>query len=85
MINERDAQTFSESKASKTRAKRRWKKAEEKAKANQNGSELPCAKDFRLPKRLTKDRKELIEAFPEAMQALKKEEAKYGKKDYSIF
>ena len=61
------------------------KKAEEKAKANQNGSELPRAKDFRLPKRLTKDQKELIEAFREAMQALKKEEAKYGKKDYSIF
>lgn len=43
---------------------------------NTNGSEdLPRASDFKLPKRLTKDRKELIEAFREAMDALKKEEA----------
>ncbi|MND02068.1 hypothetical protein D3C83_213160 [compost metagenome] len=54
-----------------------------KAKKNQNGSEeLPRAKDFKLPKRLTEDQKELIEAFREAMDALKKEEAKYGKKTY---
>lgn len=51
-------------------------------KTNKNGSELPRAKDFKLPKRLTKDQKELIEAFREAMDALKKEEAKYGKKAY---
>ena len=56
-----------------------------KAKENQNGSELPRTKDFKLPKRLTKDQKELIEAFREAMKALKEEEAKYGKKDYSVF
>ena len=54
-------------------------KKEEK---NQNGADLPHAKDFKLPKRLTKDQKELIEAFREAMDALKKEEAKYGKKTY---
>ena len=53
-----------------------------KAEKNQNGSPLPRAKDFKLPKRLTKDQKELIEAFREAMDALKKEEAKYGKKTY---
>jgi hypothetical protein len=50
---------------------------------NSNGSEkLPRAKDFKLPKRLTKDQKELIEATREAMKALKEEEAKYGKKTY---
>ena len=49
---------------------------------NQNGSQLPRAKDFKLPKKLTKEQKELIEAFREAMQALKEEEAKYGKKTY---
>lgn len=49
---------------------------------SQNGSQLPRAKDFKLPKKLTKEQKELIEAFREAMQALKEEEAKYGKKTY---
>lgn len=49
----------------------------------QNGNRLPRASDFKLPKRLTKDQKELIEATREAMKALKEEEAKYGKKDYS--
>lgn len=54
-----------------------------KAVENSNGSEkLPRAKDFKLPKRLTKDQKELIEATREAMKALKEEEAKYGKKTY---
>jgi len=49
---------------------------------NSNGSDLPRAKDFKLPKRLTKEQKELIEATREAMKALKEEEAKYGKKTY---
>ena len=54
-----------------------------KATENKNGSEkLPRASDFKLPKRLTKDQKELIEAFREAMKALKEEERKYGKKTY---
>ena len=53
-----------------------------KTEKDQNGSELPRAKDFKLPERLTKDQQELIEAFREAMQALKKEEKKYGKKTY---
>ncbi len=54
-----------------------------KATENSNGSEkLPRAKDFKLPKHLTKDQKELIEATREAMKALKEEEAKYGKKTY---
>ena len=41
--------------------------------------------DYKNPKRLTKDQKELLEAFREAMAALKEEERKYGKKDYSNF
>lgn len=53
-----------------------------KAEKNSNGSDLPRAKDFKLPKHLTKDQKELVEAFREAMKALKEEEAKYGKKTY---
>jgi hypothetical protein len=37
------------------------------------------------PTRLTQSQKELIEATREAMKALKEEEAKYGKKDFSNF
>ncbi len=50
---------------------------------NGGKDDLPRWKDFKIPKRLTKDQKELREAFREAMAALKEEEAKYGKKDYS--
>ncbi|CAN5314583.1 hypothetical protein BH20ACI1_BH20ACI1_04230 [soil metagenome] len=54
-----------------------------KKQPNSNGtSDLPRAKDFKLPKKLTKDQKELLEAFREAMEALKEEEKKYGKKTY---
>ncbi|HXG86480.1 MAG TPA: hypothetical protein VNI84_20845 [Pyrinomonadaceae bacterium] len=53
-----------------------------KAEKNSNDSDLPRATDFKLPKRLTKDQKELVAAFREAMNALKEEEAKYGKKTY---
>lgn len=49
---------------------------------NQNGSNLPHAKDFNMPKNLTKEQKESLEAFREAMKSLKEEEAKYGKKTY---
>jgi hypothetical protein len=49
---------------------------------NRNGAQLPRAKDFKLPKKLTKEQKESLEAFREAMKALKEEEAKYGKKTY---
>ena len=55
----------------------------EKAKnGNKNGSLLPRAKDFKMPKKLTEEQKESLEAFREAMKALKEEEAKYGKKTY---
>ena len=54
-----------------------------KAEKNSNGSkDLPRAGDFKPPKRLTKAQKELVEAFRDAMKALKEEEAKYGKKAY---
>ncbi len=49
---------------------------------NKNGSPLPRAKDFKMPKKLTKEQKESLEAFREAMKALKEEEEKYGKKAY---
>ena len=39
--------------------------------------------DYLDPKPLTKEQEELREAFREAMAALKEEERKYGKKDYS--
>ncbi|MFN0280086.1 MAG: hypothetical protein ACKVRN_16035 [Pyrinomonadaceae bacterium] len=52
-----------------------------KIKTNSNGT-LYKAKDFANPKRLTNAEKESLEAFREAMKALKKEEAKYGKKAY---
>ncbi len=51
---------------------------------NSNGTEkLPRAKDFKLPKRLTKDQRELIEATREAMKALKEEDVKYGKRIFN--
>ncbi len=57
-----------------------------KKQTNSNGtndtSDLPRAKDFKLPEKLTKTQKELIEATREAMAALKEEERKYGKKTY---
>jgi hypothetical protein len=43
---------------------------------------VPKAKDFVNPKRLTKEERRSLEAFRKAMQALKEEEAKYGKKAY---
>lgn len=52
---------------------------EKQSNTNQNGSKLPRAKDFKMPKKLTKEQEESLEAFREAMKA-SKEEAKYGKK-----
>lgn len=49
---------------------------------NKNASHLPRAKDFKLPEKLTKEQQESLEAFREAMKALKEEEKKYGKKAY---
>lgn len=51
---------------------------------NQNGkrdySHLPRARDFKLPKKLTPELKELMKATREAIEALQLEEEKYGKK-----
>ncbi len=55
---------------------------EKQKNTNQNGSKLPRAKDFKMPETLTQEQEELIEAFREAMKALKEEEKKYGKKTY---
>jgi len=50
---------------------------------NTNGTRdythLPRARDFKLPKKLTPELKELIKATHEAMEALREHEEKYGK------
>ena len=43
-------------------------------------SHLPRARDFKLPKKISPELKELLEATREAMEALREEEEKYGKK-----
>jgi hypothetical protein len=43
-------------------------------------SHLPRARDFKLPKKLSPELKELMKATREAMEALQREEDKYGKK-----
>ncbi len=51
---------------------------------NQNGtrdySHLPRARDFKLPKKLSPELKAAMKATREAMEALQREEEKYGKK-----
>lgn len=51
---------------------------------NENGtrdySHLPRARDFKLPKKISPELRELMEATREAMEALALEEKKYGKK-----
>ena len=50
---------------------------------NQNGTRythLPRARDFKLPKEISPELKELMKATREAMEALQLEEEKYGKK-----
>lgn len=52
--------------------------------ANGNGSldysHLPRARDFKLPEKISPELRELMDATREAMEALKSEEEKYGKK-----
>ncbi len=55
---------------------------EKEKNGSKNGSHLPRAKDYKMPKKLTKEQEESLEAFREAMKALKEEEEKYGKKAY---
>lgn len=49
---------------------------------NQNGaqdySHLPRARDFKLPKKISRELKELMDATREAMEALRLEEEKYA-------
>lgn len=53
-------------------------------KGNENGtrdySHLPRARDFKLPKKIPPELQELMNAKREAMEALRQEEEKYGKK-----
>lgn len=47
---------------------------------NRDYSHLPRARDFKLPKKVSPELKELMTATREAMEALAYEEEKYGKK-----
>ena len=51
---------------------------------DQNGtrdySHLPRARDFKLPKKISPELKVAMDATREAMEALRMEEEKYGKK-----
>ena len=51
---------------------------------NQNGkrdySHLPRARDFKMPEKITPELEAAMKATREAMEALKLEEEKYGKK-----
>ncbi len=59
------------------------KKKELQKSENGNGtrdySHLPRARDFKLPKKISPELKEAMEATREAMEALRLEEEKYGK------
>ena len=54
-----------------------------KKNGNENGnrdySHLPRARDFKLPKKISPELREAMEATREAMEALRLEEEKYGK------
>ena len=55
-----------------------------KKELNENGardySHLPRARDFKLPKVISPELKAAMKATREAMEALQREEEKYGKK-----
>lgn len=65
------------------RPKKTKKKEELQALGFSKGERIPHWKDYVIDRPLTKDEEELRAAFRESMKALKREEAKYGKKDYS--
>lgn len=60
-------------------------KGKKETNQNSNGttardySHLPRARDFKLPKKISPELKEAMEATREAMKALHSEEEKYGK------
>jgi hypothetical protein len=56
------------------------KKKSETETDSRDYSHLPRARDFKLPKKISPELKELMEATREAMEALRLEEEKYGKK-----
>jgi hypothetical protein len=66
------------------RPKKTKKKEEVQAWGFEDGK-IPNYKDYVSKKPLTTEERELRKAFHEAMAALKEEEAKYGKKDFSSF
>lgn len=60
------------------------KKKDTKKNQPDNGSRdyshLPRARDFKLPEKISPELKEAMDATREAMEALRLEEEKYGKK-----
>ncbi len=56
----------------------------QKRKKGERVGNLPHWTDYVEKGPLTKEQEELREAFREAMVALREEERKYGKKDYSL-
>lgn len=56
------------------------KKKTQDTNGSRDYSHLPRARDFKLPKVISPELKELMEATREAMEALRLEEEKYGKK-----
>lgn len=56
------------------------KKLQENGNGTRDYSHLPRARDFKLPKKISPELKEAMEATREAMEALRLEEEKYGKK-----
>ena len=60
------------------------KSKDERTNGNKNGtrdySHLPRARDFKLPKKISPELKELMDATRDVMEALQREEDTYGKK-----
>lgn len=56
------------------------KKKNQETNGSRDYSHLPRARDFKLPEKISPELKEAMEATREAMEALRLEEEKYGKK-----
>ena len=59
--------------------KKKKLQTDENGNAARDYSHLPRARDFKLPKKISPELKEAMEATREAMEALRLEEEKYGK------
>lgn len=61
-------------------AMKNGKKNDQEKKGTRDYSHLPRARDFKLPKEISPELKAAMKATREAMEALRFEEEKYGKK-----